>query len=259
MKKLLIGLGVVVVLVIIALVVVFRLTSGIVEVADQFFKAVQAQEFSEAYTYVAQDFRAATSLEQLKTFLEQSALINYQEASWSSREITTSQAKLEGTIKTADGGSVPIMMTFVKEDGEWKILYIEKTAAGLATKEETTKSIPPLDEINLMTAEAMHELALAINARDFSIFYAKLSKLWQSQTTADDLYSAFKSFSDQNVDLTILKGMDPVFDQPPKIDENDMLILEGYYPTQPSVTHFDLKYLYEHPAWKLAGVHVQLK
>jgi len=259
MKKLLIGLGVIAVLVIIALIFVFRLTSGIVDVADQFFKAVQAKDFSEAYTYVAEDFQAATSLEQLKTFLEQSALVNYSDASWSSREITTLQGKLEGTIKTIDGGSVPVTMTFVKEEGKWKILYIEKTTAGLALKEETTKSVPPLDEINLMTAEAMHELALAINARDFSNFYAKLSKLWQSQTTADDLYNAFKSFSDQNVDLTILEGMDPVFDQPPKIDEKGMLILEGYYPTQPSVTYFDLKYLYEHPAWKLAGVHVQLK
>ncbi len=259
MKKLLIGLGVVAILVIIALVVVFQLTSGIVDVADQFFKAVQSKEFSEAYTYVAEDFRAATSLEQLKTYLEQSALINYQDASWNSREITTSQGKLEGTIKTPDGGSVPVRMTFVKEQGKWKILYIEKTAAGLMAEEETTKTIPPLDELNLMTTNAMHELALAINARDFSSFYAKLSKLWQSQTTADDLYNAFKSFSDQNVDLTVLEGMDPVFDQPPKIDETGMLILEGYYPTHPSVTHFDLKYLYEHPAWKLAGVHVKVK
>ncbi len=259
MKKIFIGLGILAVIVIIGIFVVFRLTSGIVDVADQFFKAVQAQEFSEAYTYVAEDFRAATSLDQLKTFLGQSALINYQNASWNSREITTSQGKLEGTIKTTDGGSVPVRMTFVKEQGKWKILYIEKTEAGLMAEEETTKTIPPLDEINLMTANAMHELALAINARDFSSFYAKLSKLWQSQTTADDLYKAFKSFSDQNVDLTVLEGMDPVFDQPPKIDDNGMLILEGYYPTQPSVTYFDLKYLYEHPGWKLAGVHVQLK
>ena len=105
MKKFLIGLGILAVIIIIALIVVFRLTSGIVDVADKFFDAVQAKEFSEAYTHVAKDFQAATSLEQLKTFLEQSALVNYSEASWSSREITTSQGKLEGTIKTADGGS----------------------------------------------------------------------------------------------------------------------------------------------------------
>jgi hypothetical protein len=34
--------------------------------------------------------------------------------------------------------------------------------------------------------------------------------------------------------------------------------MEGYYPTQPLKVNFKLKYIYEHPAWKLFGINVNV-
>jgi hypothetical protein len=106
----------------------------------------------------------------------------------------------------------------------------------------------------------MHDMALALNSRDFSSFYQNIAKLWQAQTSAEDLASAFASLMDQDVDLKVLEGMDPIFSEVPHIDaETGMLTVQGYYETQPSVTHIDLGYLYEHPVWKLGSVDLQFR
>lgn len=69
----------------------------------------------------------------------------------------------------------------------------------------------------------------------------------------------FKPFVDQQMDFTVLQALAPVFSKPPGLNSDELLVLTGYYPSQPSVTYFTLKFTYEHPAWKLAGVNVQVK
>lgn len=119
--------------------------------------------------------------------------------------------------------------------------------------------MPSNDRLIEMTNTAIYDLALAINARDFTAFHEKISKLWQSQITTDELFNAFKGFSDNNIDLTVLKDIEPVFSQPPSIDDNDILVLDGYYPSEPPIAYFNLKYIYEYPDWKLFGIHVNMK
>ncbi len=102
---------------------VFYLTSGITRTADQFFKSVKRNDMQAAHTYLSEGFRASTSQEQLETFLKGTALINYKRASWGSRSITGKTGEINGSIETADGGTIPIKMEFVKEKEGWKILY----------------------------------------------------------------------------------------------------------------------------------------
>ncbi len=110
-----------------------------------------------------------------------------------------------------------------------------------------------------LVAETMFDLALAIKARDFTGFYNNISALWQKDTTPKELYEIFKSFSDQNMDLTVLQGFNPLFTEEPFFDENNWLVLQGYYPTQPSIVYFRLEYLNENTAWKLIAINVDVK
>lgn len=259
MKKLLIGVSVVAVLVAVILVVVFQMTSGIVDVADNFFAAAAEQDYETAYTFLSSDFKAATSMDELERFLAQSAVGDYIKGHWNSRSVSGGQGELEGEIETGDGGSVPIKLTLVKEEGKWKILSIQKSSAGLIESENGGATIPDQRRLTMLTDESMHDFALAVNAGDFGGFHSNISALWRSQISKEELFDIFKSFSEQEVDLTVLEGITPVFSEEPYIDDNGVLRLVGYYPTQPSVTNFRLSYLYEHPEWKLAGINVRLE
>lgn len=257
MKIFLIIILVLVLLVLLILFFVFQLTGGITTTADQFFKAVKEKDFSKAYRLTSQEFQATTSLEQLEKFLAGTALLDYQKASWSSRSISGNQGDLEGSVTTSSGGTVPVKITLVKEKAGWKILSIHKADAGLLS--EKTLEVPAEEDLNQLVNSTIQQLALSINSRDFTNFHNHISRLWQAQITKEELQEIFKSFSDQNIDLTVLEGIDPVFSEPAHLNADHLLILTGYYPTQPSMTYFTLKYTMEYPNWKLFGINVEIK
>ena len=54
-------------------------------------------------------------------------------------------------------------------------------------------------------------------------------------------------------------AVEPVFSEPPKVDGDGALVLQGAYPTTPNKVDFRLKYVYEKTAWKLIGIKVDVK
>jgi len=253
----------VVVLVVVGLIValilgIFLMTSGVTQTADGFFLAVQEGDWDTADSFLAEDFRAATSRENLMSFLRNSALINFKSAVWSSRSVSGKTGELEGSVETEDRGQIPVNITLVKEGGEWKILSIQKAEAGLV-KGESRKSIPDDETLRSMTENCFRKFARAVNDKDFTEFYAGISELWKSQTDPEKLGGNFKVFMDNNVDFTELESLQPVFSEKPFIDEDDILRLNGYYPTQPNTMYFKLGYIYEHPHWKLSGINISIK
>lgn len=259
MKKFLIVLGVLAALAFVIVILVFFLTSGVTKTADVFFQAVRDGDMEAASSFLSEEFKAATSREELEAFLRGTALVNYSSATWSSREVSGNTGKVEGSVKTEDGGTVPVQIQFVKEKGKWKILRIDKAASGLAEKPEGGKTIPELEVLRQMTDTALRDFAAAVNRADFTDFHGTLSELWKNQITPEKLLEVFRTFVDQKIDLTVLSQYQPVFSEPPAMNEEGFLELTGYYPTQPSILYFTLNYTYEYPDWLLAGVHINLK
>ncbi len=240
MKKVLKVLGVLAIIGALAAVAGLYFTSGLGKSADEFFSKVKAKDYAGAYQLTSKEFQASTSQDQLIKFLNKSELANYVKGSWSSRKVSGSQGELEGSIETTGGGVVPIKITFVKEQDAWKILAINKAASGLVSEPPKTTGtlpvseppratgIPPEKEMKQMVNATMLDFALAVNSRDFSNFYKNISQLWQSQITTEKLQELFKPFSDQNIDLTILRGMEPEFDEKPALTNDDqVLVLKG--------------------------------
>ncbi|MBP7830513.1 MAG: hypothetical protein KA248_11400 [Kiritimatiellae bacterium] len=258
MKKFgMVVLGIVVVIgVLIALLLVA--TSGLPKAADEFFSLIEQGKIGEAYLATAAEFRAATSEGEFAAFLRDSALGGYASASWSTRSIENNRGQLKGTVTTRDGGQIPLEMDLVKEGDAWKILAVRKAAAGLLPGGASTVEIPPDAELQRLTSEAIAKLADAIQRNDFGDFHGSVSRLWQGQITADELKNIFASFVEQGIDLAPLSGLTPVFSQKPAVDEDGVLLLEGYYPDGENQVFFRLKYIYEHPQWKLLGINVKL-
>lgn len=258
MKKILVILVAIIVIALFAVYLVFRMTGGLTETAEAFFSAVGAQDLEKAYGYTAAEFRAHTPFEDFQAYLQRSALSDYRSASWSSRSVSGGKGELEGTIRTAGGGAVPLKLTLVKEAEGWRILSIQKAAAGIVGETESG-GLPGSEVTIALVRNTLQDFALAVNRRNFDRFYANISNLWQGQISAEKLAEIFRTFSDQQIDLTVLQGMQPVFDREPEINEQKILLLQGHYDTQPSVTRFTLKYIFEPPAWKLMGINVEVK
>ena len=258
MKKVLIGLVIVLVVIGAIILFVFYLTSGLTRSADQFFTLIREGKAKDAYLSASREFQAATPEENFMAFLKSSTIADYESATWSSRSVSNKIGELEGSIKTRAGGIIPVKLRLIKEDGQWKIHAIEKAAAGLV-KTSAEPTVPAEDDLKAMTSSAVLLLARAINAKDFTEFYNATAKVWQSQTTPEALKETFIKSAERNADLTAVEGYSPEFSEKPSIDESGRLILKGYYPTRPSRLSFTIKFIRQESEWKLFGIDVFLE
>ncbi len=240
--------------------IIMKLTSGIVDSADEFFNEIKNHNHKAAYEMTSIEFQTTTNFDEFEDFLSHSNIVNYKSSSWSARSVENSIGRLEGSILTEEKGEIPIKLTFVKENDRWKILSINKEFAGIIkTDKKISKEIPPDSILIRLSNQSIIELGKSINKRDFEDFYLSIAKFWQLRTNKEELMKAFQSFIDNNINLVGISGVDPVISEKPSFNKDDFLLISGYYPTEPAMVYFHLKFTYEHPEWKLVGIKVNLK
>ena len=244
--------------IVLTIALVFYFTAGLVDTADGFFKAVNARDYSKAYQYVSEDFRASSSQQDLMDFLEKSGLVTLKETFWSNRSVQLGRGELGGSVIKENGDVVPIRLRFVKENGAWKIFSIQKPKAGLSD-EKTNLDLPSEAEQLFLVMQSINKLARSVNAKDFTEFYRYVSHVWQKQTTVDDFNQAFKAFIDEGINLSPLEYYSPIFDEGPSVSEEGILSMKGHYPTKPSRVMFKLSYIYEGLNWRLASININFQ
>ena len=265
MKKILIGLGIVLVVAGAIIFVAFRLTGGLTRPTDEFFTLIRDGRAKDAYLSASREFQASASEDAFSTFLKESTIAGYESASWSSRSVSNNIGELEGSIKTGAGGVIPIKIKLVKEDGRWKIHAIEKTAAGLvetpaenrvvaSTSEEP--AVPAEDVLKSLAKASALLLARAVNSGDFSELYGAAARIWQKQVTPETLKDSFRTLTDQNADLSFIEGQSPTFREKPSIGEHGELILQGAFPGLTSPLNFIFRYVRQDEEWKLVGINI---
>lgn len=256
MKTVLAILGAIVVVIVLAVAAVFFLTGGIVETADAFFKEVAAGNMDGAWNQLSGEFKESTTKADFEAFLTDSTLAEYESASWNNRSITTNTGELEGTVTTSKG-PIPIKITFVKDAGEWKIQYIEREPTGIANAVEV--SIPTLEASAELVKTTTSDFAAAVNNKDFTEFHATIAKEFQEKLSPEQFAEVFAVFIDQEIDLSVLEDLEPAFTTDPALTADGTLLLEGYFPSTPSRTHFSYTYVKRPDGWKLLGLDVNIK
>ncbi len=104
----------------------FVATSGPVKVVEEQLVCLRRGDLEGAYLLTSLGFRKATNLEAFKSFvMRNSTLAQNKKASFSNREIKNDMGILQGTLTASDGAQAPVQYQLVKENGAWKILYIE--------------------------------------------------------------------------------------------------------------------------------------
>ncbi|MEN6438080.1 MAG: hypothetical protein ABFD97_05815 [Syntrophobacter sp.] len=245
-------------LIVIGIVAVFYFTADMVTVADEFLGAVKSNDIDKAYSYVSDDFKAATSKDAFKDFLGKSGLTGYKSSSWQERSTSGGRGDLTGSVSTESGGAIPLKMRFVKGESGWKIYAIEKPGAGV--QEKSSAPAPPSEEeLVRMVAATMHLFAVSVNEKNMAKFHEYCSSLMQKQYTVQKLDETFAAFFNLGVDLTLLDKLSPVFDGKVTVVKDNVIEIKGYYPTSPSRVHFEQEYVYEGLSWKLLGLSVNIK
>ncbi|HBD09178.1 MAG TPA: hypothetical protein DCZ69_13040 [Syntrophobacteraceae bacterium] len=291
MKKTLKIVAGIAVFIILVVILVFYLTSNMVDTANSFFKAIKQNDLTKAQTYLAEEFKAATDEKALKGFLATSALANFRETSWGERQVSAGgRGELSGSVTTESGSTIPIKMTLVKERGEWKIYSLRRPEAGLTTKDESvtpqppsagvatkqepatsqksplvltakeaSRSMPGKPEQIALAKRSMHDFGVSLKAKSMEHFRNSVSNLWQQQFSTEKLNEAYGKVIEAELDLSALDTIDPILDEEPKIDKDGVLTLKGHYQTHPKQVYFQEKFINEGGAWKLLGFHFRFE
>ncbi len=93
---------------------------------------------------------------------------------------------------------------------------------------------------------------------NYTVLHAKLSQPFRIKYPPEKLAETFKVFRDKNVDIDIIAGMKPVYDPEPEVNGDGKLIVEGYFPTEPSRVGFELDFIPSDGEWKLIKINVKV-
>ncbi len=225
--------------------------------ADSFLNQIGSGDIKGAYDSSAATLRQEQTLEQFTTTVKTLGLTEYQSAQWTGFNIVNDQGTLQGTMTTKTGTTVPLTVTMIKEGGTWRISGVSSSAKAGVELGADSKPLPSDDELKKLATKSLLDFNKSVQTNDFKPFYETLSELWKRQTTPEKLRDAFKQFVDKKVDIGLIAKSTPVFDKKPAVGADGILELNGYYPTKPFKVRFELKYTYEHPDWKLTGIHVK--
>jgi hypothetical protein len=242
-------------------------------VAQQFFQQVAAGHADEAYHSAAFGFQAQRTEVAFATAAKDMGLTDYARADWSQPQRDGGTTTIRVTIHTRSGTAIPLVVTLVKQSGAWRVFSLRSPpsqATGLSENrfslvgkmpsfsDAVSKPMPPENEIRQLIRENLLRFNDAIESKSFDGFYASVSTHWQDQLTKGQLQRAFQPFIDRKVNVAAVAKANPVFDTPPTVNSEGLLVVSGHYETQPYRIVFAMKFYYELPAWKLFGLDVNL-
>jgi hypothetical protein len=121
-----------------------------------------------------------------------------------------------------------------------------------------TPTLPQDKELKALVFDSLFAFNKAVQEKSFAQFHEeRFSPQFRKQFPLDKFTALFQAFIDKGYDISNIAKSEPVFDIPPAIDSDGLLVLKGHYPTKPNRVTFKLTYVYESSAWKLLGINVQ--
>lgn len=232
---------------------VFWITGGAADASDEFFAKVQKGEMDQAYGLLTEDFQAGMTKEQLQRFLTATALDRVVETSWSSRSIENNVATLKGSVTTDTGGVIPVGIRLVNSDAGWKIQRIDRDRAGVSGGSDISTLPSEAEQMEIVQATT-RDFAESMQARDMTGLLENASLLLQTQISVEKMNQAFQERMGPYSKLITLRDMAPSFAKPVEIDDEGIMIVFGYYNTEPDRYEFRYRYVREGTEWKLLGI-----
>lgn len=94
---------------------------------------------------------------------------------------------------------------------------------------------------------------------NYAVFHAKLSKPFRDQFPPEKLAQIFNEFRDKHIDFDIIAAKRPISAEEPRISDNGVLSIKGYFDTTPSRVNYDLAFIKSDGEWRLIKINVDVK
>ncbi len=227
-----------------------------------FNRAIQAQDFTAFHKQISQAWREQITPAKLKnifrSFIDQEIDIS-PVASLEPEFEAPAAIDAEGVLVLQ--GSYPLphsavqfRLKYVNEKSAWKLMGIKVDVK----PSDAPGRVPNEQDARALALESLLAFNRAVQAKNFTTFHRQIAAVWREQITPEELRKAFAPFIEQEVDISPIAGLQPVFDPAPGFDENGFLLLQGHYPTTPSKVAFKLRYIQEAGQWQLVNIAVNV-
>ncbi|MEI8342215.1 MAG: hypothetical protein WCH43_11870 [Verrucomicrobiota bacterium] len=239
--------------------------------ADLFFGLLGKGKSSAAYDSASFAFQAQQSLQSFEATVQELGLTDYKSLNWTRSVIKDNEAKLDVEITTKADAKVLMEAALIKEAGRWKIYTLRTQSANDGAPAENRfslvgrsaafnqvfkQSLPADKQLKELVRETLGNFNAAIQQKNFDEFYKYISFAWQTQLSQKRLERAFQGFMDTGIDIGAVRNAEIVFNEPPLINGDGLLVVSGYYKVPPYHVVFSLMYTYELPKWRLYGIDV---
>lgn len=102
-------------------------TTEIVDSADSFFQSAAIGDNRAARDFMAVEFSNSITESELASFITENQFDQFVSSDWTQRSITNSEGELEGNITTKTGAEIPLVVSLIDEQGQWKIREIQRS------------------------------------------------------------------------------------------------------------------------------------
>lgn len=263
--------------------------------ARLFFEQVAAGQGQAAYQSAAFGFQAQRNPTVFQAAAREMGMMDYAEGEWGQPEMDGRTAKIPVHFKSRDGKDISLAVTMIKESGAWRVFALRippANGAGVSENRFTLvgatptwtddrgrvrnegfrklgalQPVPSEAEMRRLVRETLLRFNDAVVTKSFDAFYDSVSVAWQTgsltqeqnKLTKGQLQRAFQGFIDQKINIAGIEKVEPIWDSAATVGTDGMLLLSGYYPTDPVRVHFSMRFTYEVPEWKLFGLDVNLR
>lgn len=114
-------------------------------------------------------------------------------------------------------------MELVKESGTWKVLYLSAPQAG-ASVEQGGQQLPSDQKSKALALDSLLAFNKAVQDKSFAGFHQQISRRWREQITPDKLKEVFNQFIEKQIDISRIKGVEPVLSAAPQINSDGLLV-----------------------------------
>jgi len=152
-------------------------------------------------------------------------------------------------------GSQPVGSTKTTPAGETEPASEPETNVSAFERAGSLRRPTEHSALTLKTLLAFNE---AVQEKSFAGFYREqTSSKFRKEYSLEKFSTAFQVFIEKDYDISNIAKAEPVFDTPPAVDRDGVLVLKGHYATRPNKVTFLLRYAREGSGWKILGINVQ--
>jgi hypothetical protein len=158
---------------------------------------------------------------------------------------------------TAASGQVAFELVYEMIGSRWRLfgIGVKPTGKNEARLVAADKSALPRPA-DLLVLIRNHIIALnqANLTGNYSVLHDMAAPGFQQANSLDKLRSVFAVLRDRQIDLAPVAVIDPKLSRPAAVDQNGMLRLTGFFPSEPERVNFDMAFQIAGGQWRLFGV-----